>query len=109
MKYSEYLEYVDKAKGYDNVRGFLSEYGFPVDCPYTAEGYIKFCKIIFAVSRQDLQTLAELGAKSRDAFARSRRISTRTYCNWAYNTTNAPVYVAELIGYSMIEDLPREE
>lgn len=109
MKYQEYIAYVDEAKGYSSARDFLAEYGFPADCPYTAEGVIKFCDIIFAVSRQDLKSLAEIGAKSRDAFARAHRIPQRTYRNWAQNVTKAPVYVAELIGYSMLEDLPKED
>lgn len=109
MKYQEYIAYVEEAKGYSSAREFLGEYGFPPDCPYTPEGLIKFCDIIFAASRQDLKTLAELGAKSRDEFARAHHISPRTYRNWTYKSAIPPVYIAELIGYSMLEDLPKAE
>ncbi len=110
ITYREYLEYVEDAKNYKTSGEFLSGIGYPANCPYTAEGIAKFCKIIFAVSRLDYNALSDLSvANSRNAFARSRNLPIPTYKDWAGQKSKSPEYVVEMLGYSMLADLPIED
>lgn len=110
ISYSEYLAYVEEAKNYKTYREFLAEIGYPFNCPYTAEGLVKFCKIIFAVSQMDYNALSDLSvANNRNAFARSRNLPIPTYKDWAGQKCKSPEYVVELLGYSMLGDLPLEK
>lgn len=111
IKYERYLAYVGEAKNLQTAREFLSEYGFPTDCPYTADGVIKMCEIIFAVSRQDVEKIIELSGMTRSKFAKTYHIPYSTVNNWVDgggNKRTPPEYVIEMIGYTMLSALPKE-
>lgn len=107
ITYSEYLAYVEEARKCKSARDFLSEYGFPADCPYTPEGLITFCEIIFAVAQAqyDFNGFAKLCGRG---FSTKHHINAHTYNNWVSGRAKAPMYVVELLGYSMLADLPKE-
>lgn len=111
LNYERYLGYVDFAKSAKSWEDFMSEYGYPADCPYDAEGLIQMCQIVFAVSRQDCKELVKLSQMSGAALARKYNIPCKTLDNWLSPGTQkrtAPKYVTELIGYAMIAEIPQE-
>lgn len=112
IKYEQYLAYVGKARKLQTAREFLSEYGFPSECPYTADGVIKMCEIIFAVSRKDVEKIIDLSEMTRSKFAKTYHIPYSTVNNWVDgggNKRTPPEYVIEMIGYAMLSALPKEE
>ncbi len=107
ITYSQYLAYVEEAKKCKTARDFMTEYGFPTGCPYTADGLIKFCEIIFAVA-QAQSDFSKFSKQCGRGFAIKRHINAHTYNNWVSGRSKAPMYVVELLGYSMLADLPTE-
>ena len=105
ITYSQYLAYVEEAKKCKTARDFMTEYGFPTGCPYTADGLIKFCEIIFAVAQSDFNEISKIGGRG---FSKKRHITAHSFNNWVSGRRKAQVYMIELLGYSMLADLPTE-
>ena len=110
MNYEEYYTCLGEAKGCHSPEDFLAEYGYPVDCPYSPDGLIRMCEIVYAVSQEDWNRVIELSGGNMAAFSRKYGIPYTTLQHWTIDKgdtkRSAPVYVMQLIGYAMIAEIP---
>lgn len=106
MNYVKYLCYVSEAKNYNCVEEFLSDYGYPGDCPLSPDNLVRTFQIIFAVAHDDF---AALTGSNRSAFARKFSIPIRSLQNWELGTREGPAYVLQMIGYILIAEIYDKE
>lgn len=102
MKYSYYLAYIAEAKNYESSAALLAEYGYPGDCPLSADNLIKAFEIIYAVAHDDF---AAIVGDNLVAFARKFSIPRRSMQNWKLGATKPPEYILQMIGYILIAEL----
>lgn len=102
MKYTKYLAYVGEAKNYESPTALLAEYGYPGDCPLSADNLIKAFEIIYAVANDDF---AAIVGDNLVAFARKFSIPRRSMQNWKLGATKPPEYILQMIGYILIAEL----
>ena len=102
MKYVEYLAYVDEAKNYGSAAELLADYGYPGDCPLSADNLIKSFEIIYAVAHDDFSSIV---GDNLAAFSRKFLIPRRTIQNWELGIRKAPDYILQMIGYILIAEL----
>lgn len=108
MTYKNYLALVGECKKYDTADAILAEYGYPADCEWTAAGLAKAFDIIFVVSRLDIAKLIEIDSGNQSTFSRTYNIPLRSLQNWVAGVRQAPEYVIQLIGYTLISECEKE-
>lgn len=97
-------------KSIDSNACILAEYGYPADCPYSADGVIIFCKTIWAAAHNDLKTLIEISTcGNMSAFARTHNIPIRTMQDWIGGKRVPSEYIMQFLGYAVIGGIPEEE
>ena len=103
MTYSEYLGYIAEAE-HVSAEMLLSEYGFPVDCPWEADTLVRVFEIIKAVADNNIKAIV---GNNMARTAEFYGIPYRTLQKWGSGERNAPDYVIKMLGYAIISELPR--
>lgn len=107
MTYFQYQTYVDEARQYTDIGGWLAEIGFGADVPYSGENWSRVCEIIYAAANGETATI--IGELSARAFAQKYALPERTVQRWLQKKRTAPDYVLELLGFAVISDIPALE
>lgn len=109
MTYRQYLVYVHEATEYNTAEEHMADYGFPADCPVSADSLLTMFEIIFAVSRSDFATLVSATNLTAYQLGRYYGINTRSATHWISGERKPPEYVIQLIGFAIISELPSED
>lgn len=108
MTYREYIAYIGDYKELGSAEELLGQIGFPPEMTLSADGLLKAVNIIAAVADGKIKELVLLSDLSMRAFALKYMIPYRTMQDWCSGVRTPPDYVAILIGWEMITELPTE-
>ena len=109
MNYKEYLAYVNEAKSCESAETLRTEYGYPPECEWTAEGLVKAFDIIYAVSKSDFPKIVELSGGNLSELCRWLNIPLRTAQAWTAGDRTPPTYIIQMIGFALISQCEKEE
>lgn len=109
MNYKQFTSYIADYKDIGSAERLLGEIGFPPDICLTADGLVTAVHIIAAVAENDVKSLVEMSGLSMARFAGKYTIPYRTVQDWCAGTRTPAEYIALLIGWEMISELPTEE
>lgn len=101
MDFNYYQTLVDDAKTKDDKELWVTEYGYPADCPYEPEQLVEVLRIIFEVAHNDIKSLIGRFDKM-SKFSCDFRIPYRSVQNWSAKISSPIEHETRLIGYIMI-------
>lgn len=103
MNFKYYQSLVDDAKMQVDKELWIAEYGYPADCPYSAEQLLDVLGIIFDTAHDDINSLILRVGKMTD-FARLYKIPYRTLQYWRSGDSKPSQYLISLIGYTLVQE-----
>ena len=115
MNYTEYLRQVEDAKQSRTVEDFYNDCEYLPNCRYNAETLVVWVRIIFAAANNDWRELVNAvtenfdGFRTSSGFARYFGLPYKSFRQWVEKRREPPVYIIQLVGYAMINELPIEE